>query len=262
MGRSLIPERRQVRIMRELTGRREIAGSTSTGALKVIALVFMFIDHAGKMLFPQVAEMRMLGRLAFPLYCWCAVVGVCCTRSCLKYLLRTLAVGLLSQPLYMIALDHTWTQPNIFLTLALGIAALWGIRERRAGSRVWAPLAALVLSVVLDANYGWRGVLLIILLYLARERKEAIAAVMIAFCLFWGSSSSVVRSFFGLELSVNWMGSLSALVTPWLRLQALAVFALPLMLRDLPWRWRMPKWLGYAIYPAHLALLWLLEQWI
>ena len=42
----------------------------------------------------------------------------------------------------------------------------------------------------------------------------------------------------------------------------IVLFALPLMLRDLPWRWRMPKWLGYAIYPAHLALLWLLEQWI
>lgn len=49
-----------------------IAGCTATGVLKILALVFMFIDHAGKMLFPQIAEMRMLGRIAFPLYCWCA----------------------------------------------------------------------------------------------------------------------------------------------------------------------------------------------
>ena len=48
-----------------------IAGCTATGVLKILALVFMFIDHAGKMLFPQIAEMRMLGRIAFPLYCWC-----------------------------------------------------------------------------------------------------------------------------------------------------------------------------------------------
>ena len=40
-----------------------IAGCTATGVLKILALVFMFIDHAGKMLFPQITEMRMLGRI-------------------------------------------------------------------------------------------------------------------------------------------------------------------------------------------------------
>ena len=244
----------------ERTAKGEIGGSTSTGALKVIALVFMCCDHAGKMLLPQVPEMRVLGRIAFPLYCWCIVVGICHTRSPLKYLLRTLAVGLISQPLYMAALDHTWKQPNVFLTLALGIAALWGIRAKKAGSAVWAPAAAMAAAVLTGADYGWRGVLLMILLYMGRGRKSSIAAVMLAFCLYWGSTSSAVRSFFGLDLTMGWMGPLSALVTPWLRLQGLALLALPLMLWDLPWRRRMPVWLGYAIYPAHLAVLWLLEQ--
>ena len=40
----------------------------------------------------------------------------------------------------------------------------------------------------------------------------------------------------------------------------LAVLALPLML----WRWtkdvRLPAAVGYGIYPAHLVLLWALEQ--
>ena len=37
-----------------------LAGNTATGALKLIALCFMMIDHMGKMLFPQVPEMRIL----------------------------------------------------------------------------------------------------------------------------------------------------------------------------------------------------------
>ena len=39
---------------KDLTARRNpaIAGCTATGVLKILALVFMFIDHAGKMLFP------------------------------------------------------------------------------------------------------------------------------------------------------------------------------------------------------------------
>ena len=239
---------------------QKISGSTSTGALKLIALVSMFCDHAGTMLFPQIPELRMIGRIAFPIYCWCAVVGVHYSRSIPKYLLRTLIVGLISQPLYMMALDHTWLQPNIFLTLALGIAAMWGMKEHRAGSQFWAPVLAMALAILFDANYGWRGVLLMVLLFLVRDSKAGIAAVMVAFCLYWGASSSTVRTLFGMELSLGWMGGLQALLTPWLRLQALAILALPFMLYNLPWRKKLPKWLGYGLYPAHLILLWLLEQ--
>ena len=103
-----------------------IAGCTATGVLKILALVFMFIDHAGKMLFPQIAEMRMLGRIAFPLYCWCMVVGISYTRSVPKYLGRLMLIGLVSQPIYMVALNHSWNQPNIFLTLLVALCGVTG----------------------------------------------------------------------------------------------------------------------------------------
>ena len=239
--------------------RRAIGGSTSTGALKIIALIFMLIDHSGKMLFPNILEMRMLGRIAFPLYCWCLVVGFHYTRSVPKYMLRILVIGLVSQPLYMKALDHTWLQPNIFLTLLIGLAALWGIREKWYGSHIWAPLLALGLSVVCQCDYGWRGVMLIMLLYAAQESKASIAAVMIAFCLYWGSNSSMVYSFFGLSIRPILVPPITEILGPWLRLQGLAIFALPLMLIPLP-KIKMPSWLGYALYPLHLILLIILER--
>lgn len=239
--------------------RREIGGSTSTGILKILALVFMFADHSGKMLFPGIPEMRMIGRLAFPLYCWCLVVGFHYTRSVPKYMLRLLVIGLVSQPLYMEALNHGWTQPNIFLTLLLGLAALWGIREKWYGSHIWAPVIALMLAVVLSCDYGWRGVALIMLLYAAQERKAAIAAVMIAFCMYWGSSYGLTTSFFGFSIAPIMVSPVSDLLQPFLRMQAMAVFALPLMLIPLP-KVKMPAWLGYALYPLHLVVLILLER--
>ena len=113
---------------KDFTARRNpaIAGCTATGMLKILALVFMFIDHAGKMLFPQIAEMRMLGRIAFPLYCWCMVVGISYTRSVPKYLGRLMLIGLVSQPIYMVALNHSWNQPNIFLTLLVALCGVTG----------------------------------------------------------------------------------------------------------------------------------------
>lgn len=239
--------------------RRPIAGNTNTALLKLIALCFMFIDHAGKMCFPGVSEMRLLGRIAFPLYCWCMVVGACHTRSFPKYLLRIALIGLISQPLYMVALNHSLTEFNIFLTLFLALLGLWGLRAKRFGSQVWAPILALVLAQVLGADYGWKGVLLVFLLYAVRDSRPGIAAVMMAFCLFWGASSSVVSSVFGIRLSPLTHGSLSGLIGPFLRLQGMAILALPLMLIRLPGNLRLPRWTGYALYPAHLALLILLE---
>lgn len=236
-----------------------IAGNTATGTLKILALLFMFADHAGKMLLPGIQEMRIIGRLAFPLYCWCLVVGFHYTRSVPRYLLRLLGVGLLSQPLYVLALDHTWNEPNIFLTLLMGLCALWGLREKRWGSHIWAPPVVLLLSVWLNCNYGWKGVLMMILLYAVRGSKAGIAAVMTAFCLYWGSSSAMISQLFGWSLRpVTQLPLLGELLQPWLRLQGLAILALPMMLIPMP-NIKLPIWAGYLLYPAHLALLYLLE---
>jgi len=240
--------------------RSSIAGNTATGTLKIIALIFMFIDHAGKMLFPNVPEMRLIGRLAFPLYCWCLVVGFHYTRSVPKYLLRLLVIGLISQPLYMIALNHTWKEPNIFLTLFVGLCALWGLREKKWLSHIWAPVAALLLAVWLKCDYGWKGVLLIMLLYAVCCSRAGVAAVMIAFCLYWGSSSSMMLQAFGVSLRpLMQIPVLGELIQPWLRLQGLAVLSLPLMLIRMP-NMKLPAWVGYALYPGHLVVLYLLEQ--
>ena len=237
------------------------AGNTATGALKLIALVFMFIDHSGKMLFSAVPEMRILGRTAFPIYVWCAVVGLHYTRSAPKYLLRILAVGLISQPLYNAALGHTWSQPNIFLTIFLGVFAIWGIKEKKYGSAVIAPAAAICLATVLNVDYGWRGVLLFILLWAVRDSRGGIAAVMVAFFLFWGTSYSVTQSLFGIKLSLSSLPAfLSSPLSQFLRLETYALLSLPFILIRFPRDIRMPRWVGYALYPAHLALLWLLEQ--
>ena len=156
------------------------AGNLATGTLKLIAMVFMFIDHSGKVLFNNMPEMRALGRLAFPLYVWCMVVGFHRTRNVARYLRRVLLVGLISQPLYLFALDSeghigvlaervflplaggfTWPgiwnvlytvfmqKPNIFLTLLMGLIALCAIRDKDWLRKVWLPGAFLLVMTAL-----------------------------------------------------------------------------------------------------------------
>lgn len=240
----------------------EPAGCTATSLLKLLALVFMFCDHSGKMVFGNATELRLLGRLAFPLYCWCMAVGGHYTHSVPRYLLRLAVLFVVSQPLYMVALNHGWNEPNIFLTLIMGLLGIWGLRARKWGSHIWGPILVLVLSQALNCNYGWKGVLLILLLYLVRDSRTGIACVMLPFCLYWGSSSSVVRSLFGISLSwpKGWPGS--ELYSAFMRLQTLAILSLPLLLMrpgEKLRRLKLPRWLDYSLYPAHLVVLLLME---
>lgn len=268
-----------------------VAGNTATGLLKLIALVSMFIDHSGKVLFRNNQDMRLLGRLAFPVYIWCLIVGLERTRSVPRYLLRILLVGFISQPLYVLALDNQghigvllqqimaplaegftfaglweviralfFTKPNIFLTMFVGLAALWGIKEKKWLSHIWAPAAAIILATVLGLDYGWKGIVLMIMMYAARTSRPAIAAVMTAFFMYWGTGYKLTSSLFGISFDVtqlpNWLsGPLSAV----LRLETYALLSLPFILVRFPKDIRMPKWISYGIYPAHLVVLILLK---
>ena len=86
---------------------KEVALNKDTNLLKLIAIISMLVDHSGKMFFPQYQVMRIIGRLAFPLFAYCVSVGCVYSRDRMKYLSRVVLMGLVSQPFYAMALAHT-----------------------------------------------------------------------------------------------------------------------------------------------------------
>lgn len=243
--------------------KNEIAGNLDTGALKIAALVFMIVDHVGARIFRDIPELRLLGRIAFPLYAWCLVVGAVYTRRPLRYGLRLLAAAVISQPVYMLSLNRGWAELNILFTLLLGYEAVMGIRMRRGASHIWAPLLAVACAAFAKVDYGEMGVLLVILLYLCRENRGALAAGLAVFCLFWGQSSGVVTSLFGYRLTAP--GSLtlalykSKFFGAFFRVQTFALLSLPFILYTRKERTPFPRWAAYAAYPGHLLILWLIQ---
>lgn len=245
----------------------EVRLNRDTGFLKLIALVAMFCDHAGKMLFPQYPILRIIGRLAFPIYAYCLAVGCVYTRSPLNYLKRLVILALISQPIYVVALDHTvsrmyalsfadqplqaalnfylhsWNYPSILFTLALGVLVIWSVRERQL-----VFTAALLVFCYLasgEINYGFNGILLMLLFYLFCNRAWISLPLVLAFMLWWGVGSGSY-SIFGVRFG----------------LQAFAIFALPLIYIPTRTGIRLPKWLFYAFYPAHLVLIYVLDQFV
>ena len=239
---------------------KKIAGNLDTGLLKILALLFMLCDHIGVIFFPGQIIFRVLGRIAFPLYCWCLVVGATYSKNLPRYALRLLGVGLLSQPLYMNALSHSFKELNIFFTLLLGLVGIWGIQKQKVGSHIWLPILCLLLASstnIYTVDYGWKGVLFILLLYLAKEHKGGLVAFWIAYSLFWGSNSASLS--IPLSPFLNVLG-LQSLFSSFFKLQGMVILALPLVVFPTCSALKLPKWIGYSLYPLHLALLWFLRS--
>ena len=140
--------------------------------LKWIALITMAIDHIGMVLFPQYIVMRLIGRLAFPIYCFLLVEGAVHTSNPKKYLGRLLGFAMISEiPFNLVCSGRIWYSggQNVFFTLSIGLMAVlflqkWGIR-----------LQSIVVMLVLIAaaqysgvDYGGGGVMIILLFYLLR----------------------------------------------------------------------------------------------
>ncbi len=243
-----------------IENRRELlAGNMDTSLLKLLALIFMLTDHIGARIFPGVTELRIIGRIAFPLYAWCLVVGSVKTRNPAMYLLRMLLLAVLSQPLYMMGLQHTYRELNILFTLSVSLVAIFGIRQKFFFSQIWAPILCYVLLGFVQVDYGWRGLTFILVLYLARESRGGLIAAFLAYALFWGSGSAQVNSLFGWKLPYIEMGGLSQPVRAIFKLQTMAWLALPLIAIPMKSGFKMPKWLGYALYPMHLVVLMILR---
>lgn len=246
---------------------QQVALNNDTGLLKIIAMLAMICDHAGKMLFPQYPVMRIIGRLAFPIYAYCIAAGCVYTRNPLKYLRRIVLLCLISQPIYAVALNHAsasmfavsfaekplqaavnfyihcWGTPNILFTLALGIVVIWTIRERQ----LVFTAAMLMFCWLLRSkiNYGMNGIILMLLFYLFCSRRWLSLPVVLAFMLSWALDGGKY-SLFGIKFGI----------------QMFAVCALPLIYVRTNTGIKLPKWLFYGFYPAHLVLIYVLDKFV
>ena len=75
----------------------------SGNVLKALAAISMVIDHVGVMIFPQNELLRIIGRLAFPIFSYMICEGCRHTRNRLSYLLKILILGIVTTAIASVA---------------------------------------------------------------------------------------------------------------------------------------------------------------
>ena len=69
----------------------------SSFTLKILAIIFMTIDHIGFILFPKIDILRVIGRIAFPIFAFQVGISFENTKNKEKYILRMLIFTIISQ---------------------------------------------------------------------------------------------------------------------------------------------------------------------
>lgn len=240
--------------------------NTDTGFLKLIAIVTMLIDHLGARVFPEYPVMRIIGRIAFPIFAYCIAAGCVYTRNIARYALRMGLMAVLVQPLYATAMGHApmmqfdWAhsfyrldliwkhyyvaKPSILFSLLLGILLIWTIRDKRY---ILTGVMAIIIWYVQGAlDYGLKGILLMLLFYVFIDRPMTSLFWVGAFMIWWGIPAIQTRIPTGFPASIS--------------TQFFAVLALPFIYIPFNTGIKVNKALFYAFYPAHLALIYLLTM--
>lgn len=240
--------------------------NTDTSFLKLVAIVSMLIDHLGARVFPQYGEMRIIGRIAFPVFAYCITVGCVYTKNIFKYALRMGIMAVLVQPLYAAAMGHApkmafdWAhnfmrpdliwqhyyapKPSILFSLLLGILLIWTIRDKKYG--LTAAVFAVIWYVQGSLDYGLNGILLMLLFYAFRERPLDSFIWVAGFMIWWGVPALKTQ--------------LPSAFPSYVSTQFYALLALPLIYIPFNTGIKVNKYLFYAFYPAHLALIYLLTM--
>lgn len=215
---------------------RIVLSDGAVEGLKWLALSLMLVDHVNKFLFKGTLPAAFeIGRLVVPLFGFVLAYNLARPSTSQDTYLRTArrlaAFGLLASPMYGAMVE--WWSFNIMFTLLVAVIAMWLLNRG-----------------------GWRDQL----------AAAAVVAVGGAFVEFWWPAvlSCLAAWAFCKKPSLNrlalWTIAVASLGLVNHNLWALA--ALPVIFLAQPIKIRIPrlKWLFYATYPAHLAVLFVLQS--
>ena len=100
-------------------------GVLTGNQLKIIALITMTIDHIGKLIFPQYRVLRVIGRLAFPIFAFMIAEGCKYTKSSKSYLASIVTLAAVCQITLCVA--EKSLHQNILVTFTLSIILILSI---------------------------------------------------------------------------------------------------------------------------------------
>lgn len=162
--------------------------------LKILALAAMTMDHIGLELLPGVPLLRILGRLAFPIYGWMIAEGCRHTHDPRRYFFRLASLAAICQAVYFLAVGSLYQCVLVTFSLSVGLIFAYQrcLRSKSLLSILGFSLllaAAILLAGELPGRPGFRdfaidygpwGIVLPLFVYMGRSHGERLGLLTLA----------------------------------------------------------------------------------
>jgi hypothetical protein len=218
----------------------------NSAQLKILACLIMLIDHVGYVFFPNVLWLRVIGRLAFPLFAYFIAEGYRRTRDITDYLGRLILFALIAQLPFMYAFNTKSLYLNVFFTLSMGLYAIYNYDKNK---RLYMVIIIAAACQMLNTDYGAYGVLLVFVFNKYHDDFKAMVKNVILLTII----AQLVQA--GIAYINTPAAYLSRSLLFILGIQPLCLFSLIFIKLYNGERGAKLKYLFYAFYPVHLIIL-------
>lgn len=142
----------------------------SSFVIKMIAVICMLCDHASDALIGHFTFLNVIGRIAFPLFCFQLVNGYRHTKNVKKYIVRLLIFAFISQipfSIFTYIYAGIYDNLNVFFTLAFGLIAMYALdKVPNKWLSLLINLICIAVAELVHVDYGGLGVCIILCIFI------------------------------------------------------------------------------------------------
>lgn len=226
-------------------------------SLKIIAAIAMLIDHIGYLLFPQYDALRIIGRIAFPIFAFMIAEGCKYTKNKVRYFFMVFGLAAVCQTVYFVFDGSLFM--SVLVSFSLAILMVYALQNFKTvlfahgSTTVQKVLSALLfvalvfgiffINLFVEIDYGFWGCMMPVFASFFHMPKNCENVFLkkldcIPMSVFMMSLAMVL-----LAISIGWVQPYSFLAL------------VPLLLYSGKRGKLKMKYFFYIFYPLHLVIL-------
>lgn len=206
----------------------------------------MTLDHIGFLIYQEILALRILGRLAFPLFAYLIALGLNSTKKPKKYISTLFIFGIISQIPYFITFNiQPLERLNIFFSLFFGALTIYFYKKRS-----FFAFAPILLSLLLNTEGSFYVVLTILFMNLLLDDKKIGVLTLFALNLPFLFESTIQTNIQVLGLAT----------LPIILLHQSNRLKLEIIILDNSILYIIRKYFFYIYYPLHLIILFFISN--
>ncbi len=231
--------------------------------LKIIAMLTMFLDHAGKTVFFQYEWFTYIGRIAFPIFAFQIAEGYNRTKDFKAYLKRMFIYALISEIPYNVMAGGVINPggQNVLFTFCIALVVIRLIDNNWKKNKLLGAVTAVVatyigylLGFIVMTDYMGYGVLTVVVFWIFSRVKYGEILQLLGIIYIHGT---MIKG-----LNLVWMLNGEEI---WIPVQAFAIFAMiPILMYNGekgPGGKKFQRAV-YIFYPAHMLILGILMKFV